>query len=105
MTARSELRGALVEAVASVAGVQSDEADRCGPPVLVFRVPGVRTVRFECRPLSSPPRDNWVGLMYRSLPGGGLRQAGVGQFKDGRFTNDKGKPLEGDLFWTAIVDE
>lgn len=42
--------------------------------------------------------------MYRR-EGDTLHQAGVGAFKDGRWTNSKGKPLEGDLFWTAMVDE
>lgn len=105
MTARTDLRSSLVEAVASVAGVHPNEAARSGPAVLVFRVPGVRCVRFECRPISRPPQENWVGLLYRPTADGWVRQAGVGVFEDGRFRNDKGKPLDAELYWTAIVDE
>lgn len=105
MSNSNDLRSSIVEAVAKVSGVEPQAANRCGPPALVFRVTGLRRYRFECRPISRPPQEHWVGLMYRPTPDGGARQAGVGIFKDGSWTNDKGKPLEGELYWTAIVDE
>ena len=82
----------------------ADEADRCGPPRLVFRSPAMPGFRFECRPVSAEPPDKTVAFMYRRN-GEGYRQSGVGVFRDGAWTNDKGKPLEGELLWAAMIDE
>lgn len=82
-----------------------DEADRCGPPTFVFRSPYLREIRFEGRPISvEPPPSAAVGLMYRRN-GNHVVREGIGAFKDGRWTNGRGKPLQGDLYWTAMVDE
>ena len=103
MTARSDLAEALSSAVATGAAAV-DDADRFGPPAFVFRSPYVRGVRFELRPIDRPPGDKWVGLMYRRTAGT-YRQAGVGVFRDGVFRNDRRKLLQGDLFWSLMVEE
>ena len=81
-----------------------DELDRCGPAYCVVRSQFAPGWRFECRPISAEPPEKTVAIMYRRNDKV-LRQCGVGVFQDGRWTNDKGKPLEGDLFWTHMVKE
>lgn len=82
----------------------SDEADRCGPPLAVFRTPYIKGMRFELRPISRTPPERTVALMYRRT-GDSYRRSGVGVYRDGRWENDKRKVLEGDWLWAAMVDE
>jgi hypothetical protein len=103
MTARSDLAGAFRKAVVDLVP-RPDDLDHLGPPAFTFRAYGMPNCIFEARPISTPPQDGWVGIMYRAAPGGGYRQAGVGVFQDGCWHNDKRKPIEGDLYWTAVVD-
>lgn len=80
------------------------DVDRFGPPAFVTRTPLLRGTRVEGRPISRHPPDNTVTVMFRRT-GDKFVQCGVGVFKDGCWKNDKRKPLEGDLYWTALVDE
>jgi hypothetical protein len=104
MTARSELAAAFTEATLKV-GMGEDDPDNYGPPAFAFRLYNLPRCRLEARPNARPPKDGWIGIMYRSKASGGYCQAGVGAFKDGCWTDGRGKPDEGDLYWTAIVDE
>lgn len=74
-------------------------------PYCVFRAEGLRGFRFECRPIAEPPTPaGAVSILYRR-EGGRLRQCGVGAFREGVWTNSRGAPLEGDLFWTLMVTD
>ena len=82
----------------------SDDLDRCGPPVCVFRSPYLKAARFELRPIANAP-DNTVAILYRR-DGDVIRQAGVGKCKAGEWRNSKNKPLgEGEWLWAAMVAE
>jgi len=83
-----------------------DDLDRCGPPLAVFRIPLLSSVRFELRPADRlPPPKYAVTFMYRRS-GEDVNQAGVGVLVDGEWTNGKGKKLDPEnLYWTAMVDE
>lgn len=101
MNARTELGQAFARAVAAVA----EDADCHGPPLCTFRSPYLPGVRFELRPISMAPCDKAVAILYRR-EGGNFRQAGVGVFKEGLWTNDRGKPLSGEgLHWALMVGE
>ena len=103
MTARDKLAAAFKAAVIE-AGPRHDDLEQLGPPTFAFRAYGLPNVRFEGRPISTPPKDNWVGIIYRPTAEGGYRQAGVGMFKDGRWLNANRRSIDGDIYWTAIVD-
>jgi hypothetical protein len=83
-----------------------DELDRCGPPEITFRTSLMKGLRFDLRPADrAPPERHSVTFLYRRS-GDVVNQAGVGSFVDGRWTNDKGKPLDPDgLYWVAMVNE
>lgn len=83
-----------------------DQLERCGPPAFVIRTPYLRGYRFEGRPIGKePPPPFAVSIMYRR-EGPYFKQAGVGAFKDGKWTNGKGRELDpANLHWTAMVDE
>jgi hypothetical protein len=72
-------------------------------PFCIFEAAGLRGLKFECRPISDTPPDKTVSIMYRRN-GDGLRQCGVGLFKDRAWTDGAGKPLDEEgLFWTRLV--
>lgn len=84
----------------------SDLAERCGPATIIVRLPHIRNTRVEYRPVTQPPPDNTVSIIYRRKDDT-LRLCGVGLFKDGEWTNGKTRKAldtEG-LYWTALVDE
>ena len=84
----------------------TDEADRCGPPVLVFEAEGLPGFRFQCRSMARTPPDGTVAFMYRRRDGV-LRQGGAVVFVNGAWRRKvNGDPIEAgehDL-WTAMVD-
>jgi hypothetical protein len=82
----------------------SEDADRCGPPVATYRVPGLAGVHFEWRPISRVPPEKTAAFMYRR-EGDNYTQSGAGFFKGGGWVNGSGKPIEGDYLWAAMVDD
>jgi hypothetical protein len=84
----------------------AERLERCGPPRWVYRTPYLKGVRFECRPISSPPPpEKTIAFMYRR-EGGHYTQSGVIAFIDGHWRKEgRGDPLEGDCLWAAMVDE
>jgi hypothetical protein len=74
-------------------------------PAFAFRSPALPGYRFEARPFSMPPTEGYVGIIYRTTDGGKTyQQCGVGAFKNGEWKHHSKKPLEGDCFWTLMVD-
>jgi hypothetical protein len=84
----------------------TDELDRCGPPVVVFRVPGLSTVRFELRSADRPPPPAYrLTFLYRRQ-GDNLTKALVGSYADGIWKDTRGNVLDPQgLHWTAMVDD
>lgn len=103
-SARQQLSDAFKRSVADTA-TEADDLDRYGPPVCIIRTSQMNGIRFELRPISvEPPARHSVTFMYRRKDNA-FHAAGVGAFKLGRWTNGRGKSLDGDLYWTAMVDE
>jgi hypothetical protein len=82
----------------------SDEANRCGPPLAVARMPWLPKMRTEYRHISSEAPEKTVAIMYRR-EGDSYSQRGVGIFQGGRWVRKGGKPIEGDYLWAALVNE
>lgn len=84
----------------------SEEADRCGPPSLVMRMPGLRTVRFEMRPIERSPPERTLAFMY-GRDGDRLLQSGAMLFQDGGWQTVKGcaKPKLQPSHWVAMVED
>jgi hypothetical protein len=74
-----------------------------GAPFQSYRLHNSPQTVMECRPISLAP-EKMVAIMYRR-DGDKLRQSGVGKVKDGRWVSSSGQPLEGDRFWTVLVDD
>lgn len=82
-----------------------EQLAECGPPAAVVRLPHLASLRLEYRRTSSPPPDNWVGIVYRRS-GDSFIRSGVGMFKDGEWLNDKRQPLgDGEWLWAELVSD